>query len=195
MELFFDTETTGVPKNYKAPMSDTDNWPRLVQIGWIVYRDGVKVYERERIIKPNGFDIPVVASNIHGVTTEYANSNGHDIADVMQEFAFIASTCDKIIGHNISFDINIVGAEYWRLYNKSPFADQKVICTMLSSTQFCQLPGSYGYKWPKLHELYTKLFDEDMGAAHTALQDISNTAKCYFALVERELIHEKGETA
>ena len=31
--LFFDTETTGLPKNYNAPITDTDNWPRLVQLG------------------------------------------------------------------------------------------------------------------------------------------------------------------
>jgi hypothetical protein len=30
--LFFDTETTGVPKDYKAPSSDTDNWPRLQEL-------------------------------------------------------------------------------------------------------------------------------------------------------------------
>ena len=37
--LFFDTETTGVPQNYKAPSSDTDNWPRMVQLAWIVTDD------------------------------------------------------------------------------------------------------------------------------------------------------------
>ena len=31
--LFFDTETTGLPANWQAPMSDLENWPRLVQIG------------------------------------------------------------------------------------------------------------------------------------------------------------------
>ena len=188
MELFFDTETTGVPQNYKAPFSDVDNWPRLVQIGWIVFRDGVKVYEKEYIVKPDGFEIPEQASNIHGITTEYAIANGHDIKNIMSEFAFIASTCDRVVGHNVSFDINIVGAEYWRLHNKSPFLDQEIVCTMQSSTQYCQLPGAYGYKWPKLHELYKILFNEEMGAAHTALQDISNTAKCYFELVEKEII-------
>ena len=34
MYLIFDTETTGLPKNYNAPISDTDNWPRAVQIAW-----------------------------------------------------------------------------------------------------------------------------------------------------------------
>ena len=34
--LFFDTETTGLPKNWKAPVTDTENWPRIVQIAWIL---------------------------------------------------------------------------------------------------------------------------------------------------------------
>ncbi len=60
---------------------------------------------------------------------------------------------------------------------------------MKSSTNYCKLPGSYGkYKWPKLGELYQILFHEDMGAAHTALQDIQNTAKCYFELKRLSII-------
>jgi hypothetical protein len=35
MYLFFDTETADKPRSWKAPASDLDNWPRLVQIGWI----------------------------------------------------------------------------------------------------------------------------------------------------------------
>jgi len=30
MYLFFDTETTGLPRNWKAPVTDLDNWPRMV---------------------------------------------------------------------------------------------------------------------------------------------------------------------
>ena len=29
MFLTFDTETTGLPKNFKADVSDSANWPRL----------------------------------------------------------------------------------------------------------------------------------------------------------------------
>ena len=32
MFLTFDTETTGLPKIFKADVSDSDNWPRLVQL-------------------------------------------------------------------------------------------------------------------------------------------------------------------
>ncbi|MCX6741278.1 MAG: hypothetical protein NTY61_02675, partial [Candidatus Parcubacteria bacterium] len=41
--LFFDTETTGLPKNWKAPIEDLDNWPRIVQIAWAIYKNGVKI--------------------------------------------------------------------------------------------------------------------------------------------------------
>ena len=34
MYLIFDTETTGLPKRFDAPITDTDNWPRCIQIAW-----------------------------------------------------------------------------------------------------------------------------------------------------------------
>ena len=60
--LFFDTETTGVPKNYKAPITDLDHWPRLVQLGWILCDEqGSELQTGNDIIKPNGFIIPEAA--------------------------------------------------------------------------------------------------------------------------------------
>ena len=32
MYLIFDTETTGLPKRWDAPLNDLDNWPRCVQV-------------------------------------------------------------------------------------------------------------------------------------------------------------------
>lgn len=192
MKLFFDTETTGVPANYRAPMSDTNNWPRLVQIGWIVLEGNTVFESMEYIVKPDGFEIPVGASNVHKITTEIAIASGHPIAEVVNVFKAYIDNADTIVGHNIDFDVNIFGAEYWRLFQSNPFAGKKMVCTMKSSTNFCALSGGYNgnYKWPKLSELYFKLFEKDMGAAHTALQDIENTVSCYRALVERGVIVE-----
>jgi DNA polymerase-3 subunit alpha len=73
MFLIFDTETTGLPKNYKAPVSDSDNWPRMVQLAWQLHDvDGKLITAKNFIVKPNGFDIPIGVSNIHGITTERA---------------------------------------------------------------------------------------------------------------------------
>jgi DNA polymerase III epsilon subunit-like protein len=188
MNIFFDTETTGIPKNYNAPISDVGNWPRLVQLGFIVKDDDWEAYAKEYIIKPAGFEIPVGASNVHGITTERALVEGVEITEALKDFSEWAEKCDTVIGHNVSFDVNVIGAEYWRLYGSSPLTGKKTIDTMNLSKAFVGIKNSYGFKYPKLHELYRKLFDADMGAAHTALQDIENTVKCYNALVERGVI-------
>ena len=70
--LFFDSETTGKPKRYDAPMTDVDNFPRLVQLGYIVMKDGEVVKQDEFIVKPDGFTIPEEVSKIHGITQEKA---------------------------------------------------------------------------------------------------------------------------
>ena len=63
MYLFFDTETTGLPRNWKAPVTDLNNWPRLVQLAYLLYDNkGNKISGGDFIIKPNGFTIPTDAS-------------------------------------------------------------------------------------------------------------------------------------
>lgn len=190
MLLFFDTESTGLPNNYKAPASDINNWPRLVQLGYIITDNGKIIHQNEDIVEPDGFEIPVEASSIHGITTELAKLNGIDIVEVLEEFQFWVEQCDTVIGHNVSFDTNVIGAEYFRLYGKSPLEGKKSVCTMLSGIEFCQLPGKYPgkLKYPKLQELYSALFLKPMEQTHTALDDISHTVECYQAMAERGII-------
>ena len=115
--IFFDTETTGVPRNYKAPTTDTDNWPRLVQLGWILMDDkGNKLAQHDYIIRPDGFEIPADAASVHGITTEKALEEGRDLAEVIDEFMADFDKATFIVGHNVSFDQNIVGAELVRLH-------------------------------------------------------------------------------
>lgn len=183
MYLFFDTETTGVPKNYKAPASEINNWPRLVQIAWLlVDADGVETKSAEYIIKPNGFSISAEASKIHGITNEIARQTGTVLPTVLAELRADMAAVDLLIAHNIQFDEKIVGAEFLRDNQSDPIAQKTRACTMLASTHFCQIPGPYGFKWPKLQELYTKLFQEDFANAHNALADVRACAKCYFEL-------------
>lgn len=82
--LFFDTETTGVPCNYNAPVTDTNNWPRLVQLGWIVTDEyGNVLKQRSRIVRPEGCTIPYEASSIHEITTEKALREGYDLSGIL----------------------------------------------------------------------------------------------------------------
>ena len=189
MYLFFDTETTGLPKNWKAPVTDLDNWPRMIQIAWILCdAQGNKIDTQVHIIKPEGFTIPTEASNVHGITTEMANEQGIPLIEVLHRFNDAVAQSDYIGAHNISFDEKIMGAELLRKDVPSSFESTKKLCTMKSSTEYCKIPGLYGYKWPTLSELHIKLFGEDFEDAHDALVDISITEKCFWELRNRGVI-------
>ena len=187
--LFFDTETTGTPLNYKAPSSNTRNWPRLVQLGWILMtEDGEKVSKGNYIIKPDGFTIPVEASKIHKITTKMALELGYNLSYVIDKFLQDFNKAKYIVGHNIDFDKKIVGAELIRLSRPDIMDSKQAFCTMKSSTDFCKIPGYYGYKYPKLQELYHKLFGNDFEEAHNAASDIEATQQCFWELRRRKLI-------
>lgn len=181
--IFFDTETTGVPRNYNAPACDTRNWPRLVQLGWVLTDENDNTISSGcEIVKPDGFIIPSNAVNVHGITTEKAKKEGKPLREVINRFLIDAKQANIIVGHNISYDKHVIGAELCRLGIPDTISKAKSICTMELGTDFCKIPGSYGYKWPKLQELYRKLFGTNFEEAHDAMADIKATKKCFFEL-------------
>lgn len=189
MYLFFDTETTGLPRSWKAPVTDLKNWPRMIQIAWILCDEkGNRIESKDFIIKPEGFIIPIEASRVHGISTEKALDEGEDLKKVLAIFNELVNQSNYIVAHNISFDEKIMGAELLRKEIKSDFEQKRKLCTMKASTDYCMLPGPYGYKWPKLSELHIKLFGEDFDEAHDASVDINATEKCFWEMRRKGLI-------
>ncbi len=188
--LFFDVETTGLPKNYKAPITDSGNWPRLVQIGWAIYNGlGERLKEQEYNIKPVGFIISKEVSDIHRVTHEIAMKTGKDLLEVITEFQKDAESSTHLVAHNINFDIKIIGAELHRMeLPTEAFMNMNKICTMLKTVSYCKIPGKFGYKWAKLEELYEKLFGEAFEDAHNALVDVKAMVRCFWKLKEKAIL-------
>ena len=183
MYLFFDTETTGLPKNWKAPVTDLRNWPRLVQLAYLYYdKNGNLLSSRDVIIQPNGFAIPTEAARIHGISTERAIAEGVPISKALSDFQALVTDTHYLVAHNMSFDEKIVGCEFLRNGLSNILAGKRKICTMESTTNFCALNGPYGYKWPRLSELHYKLFKTSFDEAHNAAVDIRATAKCFWEL-------------
>jgi DNA polymerase III subunit epsilon len=191
MILFFDTETTGRPLNYKAPVTDSKNWPRMVQLAWVQTDDkGTILQEGNHIIKPVGYTIPNDVVKIHGITTNFALENGEDLNTVLTQFEAQIQANKLIVAHNMEFDDSIIRAEYHRNAIPTSLPKQPQFCTMKSKNiiNYCALSGPYGFKWPALSELHKKLFKEDFGNAHNALNDVKATAKCYWKLKELGVI-------
>jgi len=190
MYLFFDTETTGLPKNYQAPLDDFSNWPRIVQISWSLYDSEGNHWESQNyIIKPDGFVIPEEASKIHRISQDRALKEGVDLAIALNHFVNAVSGADYLVAHNIDFDEKIVGSELLRLNLANNIQGANKICTMKGSAQFCKIPSLRGgYKWPNLTELYQCLFKTDFPDAHDAVFDVKACAECFFELKRRGAI-------
>jgi len=181
--LFFDTETTGLPRNWQAPVTALDNWPRMVQLAYMAFDAGGGLLSSfSSIIKPEGYVIPAESSRIHGITTERAQKEGKELAAVLREFKTLLDQAPYLVAHNMSFDEKIVGAELLRSNMPDIPLSKRKICTMHGTTDYCAIPGPRGNKWPKLMELHQKLFGCDFDAAHNAAADVAATAKCFWEL-------------
>ncbi|MFD2201488.1 DNA polymerase III subunit alpha [Shivajiella indica] len=191
MYIIFDTETTGLPRNYDAPMTDLDNWPRLVQIAWQLHDAKGKLLSNNNfIVKPDGFTIPYNAEKVHGISTDRALQEGHVLEKVLQIFHEDVEKAKYLVGHNIGFDINVVGSEFLRKQIPMKLQKMKELDTKDLSTDYCAIPGGKGgkYKWPTLTELHHKLFGNGFEDAHDAAYDVDATAKCFFGLITQRVV-------
>ncbi|MBA4057856.1 MAG: DNA polymerase III subunit alpha, partial [Marivirga sp.] len=175
-----------------APITDLDNWPRLVQIAWQLHDSkGKLLTQHNYLIRPDGFDIPYKAEQIHGISTKRALEEGVELKTVLHSFNTDLSNTSQLVGHNIEFDINIIGAEFIRQQLETEFfLTLSKLDTGLSSVEFCQLQGGIGgkLKMPTLLELHKKLFIKDFGDAHDASYDVAATARCYFGLIKQRVV-------
>lgn len=199
--LLYDCETTGKPKDYKAPVTDVDNWPRVIQLAWqLVDKWGDEVISKGNyFIKPDGWEIPNGPDDHfwrdHGLTMEKCEAEGVAIRHVLDHFLSDLQDAGAIVSHNMQFDYGCVGAEMVRAGLKSNNRPEK-ICTMESTVNYCQLkynpkqrryPGQ-NYKYPKLLELLEFLFPGTKEQTHQAPDDVEWLKLCFFELVRRHVI-------
>jgi len=191
MYLIFDTETTGLPKRWDAPITDTSNWPRCIQIAWQLHDEmGQLVEHQDYLVKPDGFNIPYDAERIHGISTELAEAEGIPLAEVLEKFNTALSKSKFIVGQNVGFDVNIMGCEFYRMGIDSNMPVKPVLdtCTEVTAS-ILQLPGGRGgkFKLPTLTELHQYLFNAPFAEAHNATADVEATTRCFLELIRREV--------
>ncbi|GIZ09071.1 DNA polymerase III subunit alpha [Flavobacterium sp. UMI-01] len=191
MYLIFDTETTGLPKRWDAPITDSDNWPRCIQIAWQLHDEMGKLIEhQDYLVQPDGFNIPYDAERVHGISTELAQAEGITLAEVLEKFNIALGKTKFIVGQNLGFDVNIMGAEFHRMGVDSPMANLPVLdtCTEVTAS-LLQLPGGRGgkFKLPTLTELHQYLFNVPFAEAHNATADVEATTRCFLELIRREV--------
>ncbi len=185
MNLFFDTETTGMARHRDA--ADHPLQPRIVQLGAILFDDSRHIVaEINFLVKPDGWTIPTEATAVHGITTEQCERYGLKISTVMGLFCQIVRRAKLLTAHNFPFDKIVTWSELLRLQRADDLAAFLGIdnyCTMAASTPILKLPGRYGdYKWPNLREAYRHFTGKELEGAHDAMADVRGCAEVYWGL-------------
>jgi DNA polymerase III epsilon subunit-like protein len=172
--LIFDTETTGLPKARLPSSRGPNNWPHIVSISWVILdADTNKTIDvQSYIVKPRNWTVPEDSVKIHGITEEKAQKEGYDLQFVISQF--LGQSYDILVAHNLEFDYNVLhNAINWDLDIEFNGISKPKYCTMELSKDICKLKGMFGYKSPKLSELYEYTFKRkpDSHSLHNSLYD------------------------
>ena len=194
--LFLDTETTGIPDRSAKWDTDFADYPHVVQLAWL---HGFKV--ENHIIRPEGWEIPEDAKQVHGITTEYALEHGEPFAAVVDMLIADCHEAGLICGHNIHFDTGIIkanilrelGREYYDANDvETALYKGKRIDTMRPTMKWVDARMANGrLKFPNLGELYDRCFPNETFEAHDALEDCKAVARCLPVLIENGLVELK----
>ena len=189
MYIIFDTETTGLPKRYNAPITDVDNWPRAIQIAWQIHDEWGELIENDNfLIQPEGFDIPYDSEQIHGISTALAKHKGIPLGEALERFNTALGKAKFVVGQNVDFDVNVMGCEFYRKQVDSSLTKMSVLDTCTEETaNLCEIPGGRGgkFKLPTLTELHKYLFNTPFAEAHNATADVEATSRCFLELVRK----------
>lgn len=190
--LFFDTETTGLPKRRNSnALESKDNWPDIVSVAWAVYeQNGTLVKKCYSLVKPEDWVIPDDSIKIHGITNEKAHAEGRPLRDVLSELKDDLEKSDTVVAHHMEFDKNVLFNAYkWRL-NQNPWHlwPETEFCTMIHGEPEAKIPSKYPsskrpYKSPSLTELYKVAFNgKEPTGQHNSLKDVEIMCDVYWKL-------------
>ena len=204
--IVFDTETTGLPADQNAPISDSSKWPYIIQLSFMVFDTKTKEileYSDHIIQLDTTVDISPGSIAIHQITAQRSQAEGIPIQQALAHLADNMSEADVIVGHNILFDKRMLMVELTRnkmkncLYkNGLPIPEY---CTMKRTTELCKIPttnkktGEIYNKYPTLSELHNQLFCRKPRGTHNAIADVMICLRCYIMLTDKYDIASDSE--
>lgn len=145
--LFIYIETDGLPKYKYAPYTEPDLWCKITKMDWLL-----------------------VDCASDWLILREGCSSGEKPETTLKELGGDLTACDAVIAHNMHFTKTAILAACQRLYVTGTLSveplqfwgSKKEICTMTRTKRFCGLTfkDSPDLKFPKLSELYFKLFNK-----------------------------------
>lgn len=187
MIWWVDTETDGlIPKG--VSYRNLNRMPHLVQLSWVKTDNNLnQIEEVDLIIKPEDYQIPTSASDIHGVTQERAMEEGVPLKEAMKKAHSSLKDVDLICAFNAEFDTKILHAAFSRAgATNDHIFTRRHCCIMLAATPVTKIPSPYpGYRWPKLQYAHKEFFGHEFDGAHNSLEDIRATIRVAKYLIDK----------
>ena len=196
--IFLDTETNGLPQNRYAPYTSTEMWPHIIQISWqLVNTDNWEIIkEEDHFLKPRAV-WNSDAERVHQIPETIAKKFGKEPVEVFKKLYTDLALCSTVIAHNLIFDKTAIMSEIQRLYEKNMYEISPVkfwsnineVCTMTKTKVFCGLKfkNSNDVKFPKLDELYLKLFSSEYDISGANLHNAKHDVNCLVMCVKELL--------
>jgi len=187
MSLIFDTETNGLPLckwyGYFPVYTDLPSYDnaRVVQVSYIITDNNYnKLEESDTIIKADNFKIE--NHRFHGITETISETKGVPFIEFAEMFNNCLDFVHTIVAHNVSFDFNVLCAEFYRygLHELiAKFESKNQICTMKKYKDVigATFKTGTGLKDPNLKELYRYATGEEMENHHNSFYDTLNLWK------------------
>ena len=188
--LFVDTETSGLPVDWRRPYAAAGNWPYLAQLAWAVYtREGQPVAAESHYLQvPAGVMSPAAVA-IHGLTPAFLGARGEAAEVVLAHFsAALQRYQPLVVGHFMALDFHVIGAACYRAGLANPLLGRPTFCTMTTTARFVRHARQ---RYLPLGELYERLFGRPLLGQHAAAVDARAAAECFFALWQRGDITEQ----
>lgn len=196
--MFLDIETTGLPPKGADWRTDFDKFPYIVSIAYKMPRLSIigerftpeAIFYRYFILNQKGCELPKESIEVHGITQEQCDKSEHTLKSISRDLLENAIASTKIIGHNPYFDTSIIKANILREFGPNSLEHLNAMEAFDKSKRIDMIRIAqkyFGGRWMKLHELYTKLFNEEFNA-HNALEDIMAVERCYNWFKEKEAI-------
>jgi DNA polymerase-3 subunit epsilon len=193
MYLAFDTETTDLPRSHLELTHPFQ--PHLIQFGAIVFDDlGNEIERLFTLVKPGPAALlSTSAFSAHGISLERANREGIEPLEVFSWFTAKASNAQLILGHNVSFDIQIMRILGARLTGEVWIPPCPIFCTMAHAAPIVNLPptprmlatGRTHAKPPTLSECVGHFFGEELADAHDAGADVEACIRVFHHIALR----------
>jgi len=190
--LIFDTETSGLPEGKNPSIYETEKWPHIIQLSYIIYdseTNDIVTLEDDYISIDNDVIIQPESQKVHNISRELLSSKGIPIEHALEKFNRFSDMSDVLVGHNVSFDKRMVMVEGIRHKIRMNLHD--TYCTMKNSVELCKIQrfwpnGDMYFKYPTLSELHDELFKKIPKNTHNALIDILICMRCFVKIELRK---------